>query len=232
MFLLGIIPARGGSKGIKSKNIALLNGKPLISYTINAALKCKKINHLLVSTDSPEIASLVEKHNIKCPNLRPPNLATDESPSIDFIKYELIQFENLSDQVVDAVILLQPTTPLRADLDISNSINIFEKSEQQSLISVINCDSAHPYVMYQAKGMHLTSYVEGVTPMRRQDFPPLYMRNGAIYIATRDLIMKSNRLVCDSPAYYIMPRERSINIDEPFDLALADFLIKYYEKQT
>ena len=226
MFILGIITARGGSKGIKDKNIKPLKGKPLIAYAIKNALNNPEVNDLIVSTDSLKIKECAEQHGAKINRLRPDFLSNDTAKSLDVIRYEVETYEQEKNKKIDAIILLQPTSPLRTDNDVKEAISIFQESNASSLISVCDASNTHPFVMYKEEQNRLTPLMGDKHGQRRQDFPNVYARNGAIYIACRDLIMEQNRLICDHPAFYVMPRERSINIDEPLDLKLAEFFME------
>lgn len=226
VYILGIIPARGGSKGIPNKNIYPLNGKPLIAHTIESANGSIRLNDCILSTDSKTIASHAADYGMICDSLRPASLATDEATTIEVVIHEITQYENKNNLNVDIVVLLQPTSPLRTSFDIDNSIDLFSFKNAESLISVYEATSIHPNIMYFLNGNVLTSCVnDGTNIKRRQDFRNVFVRNGAIYIATKSLIKNKYRLVSDNPTAYIMPRERSVNIDEPFDLYLAECLL-------
>ena len=225
-FVLGIIPARGGSKGIPHKNIKEIGGKPLIAWTIESALLSKALNHVIVSTDSAEIANVAKKYGIECKNLRPAHLSDDHAKTIDVIKYEVERFEKQSNHIVTDVFLLQTTTPLRTSDDIIKSLNIYNQSQRTSLISVYDAVSVHPSIMYIAHGNTLEPYDKTSIIQRRQDMKSVYIRNGAIYISSKEQIFEHNRLVCDTPAFYTMDRTRSVNIDETFDLELSEWLLR------
>lgn len=229
MLIICIIPARGGSKGVKEKNIAKIAGKPLLAYTIEAAKKSSQIQEIIVSTDSQKIADIATEYGIKDYGKRPSWLATDTALTVDVVKYEIESFEKRNNCQIDAVILLQPTTPLRTAEDISAALETFKRGDSKSLISVYDATHVHPEIMYRKEGSLLTPFLGKSSCRRRQNFEPIYVRNGAIYIASRSLIIDQSSLICDFPAFYLMSRERSINIDEPFDLILTEFLITRHE---
>ncbi len=227
-FVLGLIPARGGSKGIPGKNIAQVVGKPLIAYTIEAAKKSRYIDVLVLSTDSSEIAAVAEKFGLETDALRPAHLATDRAKTVDVVRYELKRLQKSWGRKIDLVVLLQPTTPLRTAQDIDEACNIFFKNRRStSLISVCDVGGVHPQVMYTKRGNHLVPFAktssEGV---RRQNFELLYARNGALYLFTPDQALRHKRLISERPLLYVMPRERSVNIDDSFDLQIAECLIQ------
>lgn len=223
-FILGIIPARGGSKGIPRKNITDICGKPLIYYTIKSAKESKYLNDVIVSTDDEEIAEISSIYGIKVRQLRPKYLAKDKTPTIKVLKYEISVYEKTFNIKITDIIILQPTTPLRTSKDIDQSLKIYIKNKGNSLISVYNAQSIHPYVMYIKKGNFLKPYVSLQDTRRRQEFPSIYVRNGVIYILTRNLLNK-NRIISSNPLFYEMPQEKSINIDDYFNLEIARLFI-------
>lgn len=231
-FTLAVITARGGSKGIPFKNIAMLRGRPLISYTIAAAIESKNIDAIILSTDSQQIADTASRYGIEACALRPMQYATDTANNTDAVIYEVDNYEKKEGVRVDVVVLLQPTAPLRTAEDIDNALELFFKSRNNSLISVYQARAAHPNIMYyQHNNETLLSVLgEGTTIVRRQEFQPVYVRNGAIYIAKRQFLAEKRSFVEEPPMPYIMPEERSINIDEPLDLEMAEWFMERNER--
>jgi len=226
---LALIPARHGSKGIIKKNIIDLCGKPLIYYTIVHALRLEKekvVVNSIVSTDSDEIAKISLSLGVQVPFIRPKTLAEDTSKSVDVILHALDYYENLN-IFFDAVILLQPTVPLRSYEDIINSINLFNKESGDSLITAYQESQLNDLIMYKKDGSFAVplkkDHNKGV---RRQNFEKIYIRNGAIYITRVDYLRKNKNVISDRPLLYEMPRDRSINIDSYKDLEAAECLIK------
>ena len=224
MNILAIIPARGGSKGIPNKNIINVSGKPLIAYTIEPALKALKlgiIQELVVSTDSTAIADVATGLGVKVPFLRPSDLATDQSKSIDLIQHALDYFA-ANNQTFDAVLLLQPTSPLRHLQDIINAIESYKQSNNDSLISVYKEEYINDLVLYHLESDGKTSkplndlHNKGI---RRQDHGHVYVRNGCIYMTSTSLI-QSGFVIGEKPLLYIMEKKQSINIDTPEDLEI------------
>ena len=231
-FILGIVTARGGSKGIPRKNIKPLHGHPLISHTIKAAIKSTVLSDCIVSTDSEEIADISRSYGAKVPFLRPKELAEDNTPSYRVLQHAVTEYQDMHNCNVDIVMLLQPTAPFRTPEDIDNSLKLFIKTpEADSLISCF-CDAAfHPRVMYTLKGNRLTPLLEGKQlPVRRQAFEKVYIRNGAIYITKKDTLMEKNTIIGDYPICYEMPFIQSINIDEVSDFSLAEVIIENKER--
>jgi CMP-N-acetylneuraminic acid synthetase len=228
--VLGIIPARGGSKGIPKKNIAPLCERPLLAYTIEAALESNLLDHVILSTDCSEIAYCAKAHGLQVDDLRPRELATDEVATIDVVRYELAQFERRHKTRAEIVVILQPTAPMRTVQDINSAINQFIADACVSMTSVYRETAIHPLVMYYARKRRLVPVLaEAILPKRRQDFPSVFVRNGALYISRRKHVLEEPTLLEESPHFYEMPWERSINIDEPFDLRLAEWLMSRNE---
>lgn len=224
--VLGVIPARGGSKGIPNKNLIPLGGKCLIQYTLDAALNAGGLIGLVVSTDSESIAAAVKQEGVAVIR-RPTELSTDTAPTHPVIQHALSVYEASTGNVVDAVMLLQPTSPLRSAADISNALRLFIDSQPaDSLISCYDGSGVHPEVVYKINGNRLQRYLfESTRPKRRQDFDPVVVRNGAIYISSKSLINSGSSLIGESPLAYLMPRSRSVNIDKQEDLLLAEFFL-------
>jgi len=224
--VLGVIPARGGSKGIPNKNIVEICGKPLINYTVEAALKSRFLTHCVVSTDSEKIASIARAAGGLVPFIRPAELSTDSALSLPVILHAL-EYMEMSERVVyDALVMLQPTTPLRSVDDIDNALELLFSPDVDSVISVVDVDAYHPLRMKRIVNGHLINYIDqGYEDMRpRQQLPPVYIRNGAVYAARRDVLIGRQSFSGNECMAYIMPSERSVNIDALNDL----FLVQYF----
>lgn len=224
MSVLGIIPARGGSKGIHRKNIKLLGNKPLIAYTIEAGKK-SKIDELIVSTDDDEIAELSKKLGVKVPFLRPKGLSNDFSNSIDVAIHGLNEMEKITNSFFDYVIYLQPTTPFRNSRDINNCLDIINENKNiNSVISVVSVGSYHPARMkYIEKNLLIDpDFCETKENQNRQELIPMFIRNGAIYLTKRETLLSRSFKGVSSYAYE-MPHLRSINIDTHHDLDYASW---------
>ncbi len=222
MSLLAIIPARGGSKGIPRKNIKMLAGKPLIGWTIDVAKQVKNIDRVVVSTEDAEIASIASQLGADVPFLRPINLSDDATPSIAPVLYTL-------EQLVDYewVMLLQPTSPLRSVTDIENLLALCKKHEAPAAVSVCEV-SQHPSWMYQRSSAgYLHPLVsEHLRIDNRQSLPPVYVLNGSIYLARTEWLRKQQKFVSSDTLGYVMPPERSADIDTPFDWLWVEYLIE------
>jgi CMP-N-acetylneuraminic acid synthetase len=228
--ILGVIPARGGSKGIPGKNLYEISGKPLIQYTIEACKKSKLLTEFIISTDSEEIASFCQSIGCNSPFVRPANLSTDKALSLPVMLHALDFMERSIEDKYDIVVMLQPTTPLRSHKDIDNAIRILFDERADSVISVTEVGGHHPLRMKRIVNGRLINYIDqGVEDMRpRQELPPVYIRNGAIYAANRDVLVENNSFSGNNCHAYNMPPERSINIDTFDDLTLAKEYINNY----
>ena len=228
MKTLAIIPARGGSKGIPRKNIALLNDKPLISYTINAAIGAENITDIVVSTDDIEIANISKKLGALVPFQRPLNLATDKAESAPVVDHALRFMEKMMGYKYDSILMLQPTSPLRTSKHIDDSIILYNSRECDSLVSIVSVGGNHPLRMKLLDGESLINYVDQSfwNMLPRQSLPNVYIRNGSIYLISREAFIKSKQLIGENCLGYVMNDEESVNIDSRIDLILADILLK------
>ena len=225
--MLAIIPARKGSKGLKKKNIHKIYNKPLIAFTIEEALKTKKIDEIIVSTDCEEIAEIAKKYGATVPFLRPKRLAKDSSDSIDVYKYTIKELEKKNKKIYNNFISLLPTCPLRNYKDINNAINIFFKKKADSVISVT--EAAYPIewnLSISNNGNLKKIFKHSNNTKNRQKFKTLYIPNGGIYIFSKAKIFNNKEFYFKKTYSYIMPKERSIDIDDKFDLDLAKIIIK------
>ena len=227
--ILAVIPARGGSKGVPRKNIRMVHDKPLIAWTIEAALRTTdKFCDIIISTDDPEIASVAKDYGASVPFLRSSTLSGDKVPMIDVLRHAVQHHEHMYGYNLDWVCLLQPTVPMRTTEDIRAAIKIAETTEADSVISVVQVQSTHPNLMKKIKNGSLVSFaIEEKEGTRRQDYKPdAYMRNGAIYLTRRDTIIKHSSIWGKAIHPFIMPENRSVNIDSPIDLKLCEVMMK------
>lgn len=228
MRVLAVIPARGGSKGVHRKNLALLDGHPLIVFTIAAAFAAGDvISEVLVSTDDDEIAVVAREAGASVPFTRPAELASDTARSSDVIRHAVEFVEARDNQQVDWVLTLQPTAPLRGADDIVAAVELAASDPHcDSVISVVEVVDSHPVFIKKLVDGYIEPFcVEEVEGIRRQDVdPPAYKRNGAIYL-TRRSVLESGELRGRRQRAYVMPPERSVNIDAPLDLVVAETLL-------
>jgi CMP-N,N'-diacetyllegionaminic acid synthase len=223
--VLALIPARGGSKGIPGKNIADLAGKPLIAWTIEAARACPSVDSIVLSTDDLAIAEVAARFGCQVPFMRPPELATDEASSMDVVYHALEQLPDF-----DVVLLLQPTSPLRTSADIEACL--VRLKDAPAVVSVRPSED-HPYLTFEINdGGNLTPYAKPSTgqSLRRQDLPSAWCLNGAIYAADVGWLKSQRSFISSETIACQMPSERSIDIDNPADLRLADELLRLSHK--
>lgn len=220
--ILAVIPARGGSKGIPHKNIVDFCGKPLISYTIEAALNSKYIDYVMVSTDDEEIAKISIEYGAKIPFMRPPELATDTSKTIDSLIYTIQILQELGKNY-DTLVLLQPTQPLRTSSDIDNAIEKYEENGKKALVSVCEVDD-HPILIRTIKNNKLIPLLNVSSTIRRQDMIPFYKVNGCIYINEICKLSEDTSLN-DNTIPFLMSKTHSVDIDERLDLVVAEYYL-------
>lgn len=223
--VLGFIPARAGSKGVPGKNIRPLAGKPLIVYTIEAARKSGVFDCLLVSTDGDEIAQIARQAGADVPFLRPAVLATDTARGIDVLRHAVSWLEERGIRY-DCVMILQPTSPLRAPEDITNALDLLIERSADAIVSVCEVDH-HPWWCntLPADGC-MKDFLRPGIPSNRQELPRYYRLNGAIYLARWDFIRKGDSWYGPGTYAYVMPRERSVDIDEEIDFLLSGLIMK------
>ncbi len=223
---IAIIPARSGSKGLKNKNIKLLLGRPLIAYSIDAAIDSGVFDTVMVSTDSEEYAKIAREYGADVPFLRSPELAGDKSDSWDVVR-EVLRRYSEKGNIYDYAVLLQPTSPLRKPEDIQNAFSMIQDGTANSVVSVTELD--HP--MQWCFRLGDSGYINDLAKSpyihcRRQDLEPYYRLNGAIYIVNATKIEDENySFYADLCRSYVMPRERSVDIDTEFDFKYASLLL-------
>lgn len=222
--IIAIIPARGGSKGVEKKNIRLLGDKPLIHYTIHAALKSKYINDIFVSTDDDEIMKVALAEGATAIK-RPKKISEDDSPTIDAILHILDRY-TLQESEPEIILLLQPTSPFRTVSDIDNALELFLTGNCDSVISVTEANHS-PYWYMEMKGDFLEPLFDQESlKLRRQDLPRTYLPNGAIYIASSRTLKNTHSFYNPKTKPYIMSAENSLDIDSELDLLFAEALMK------
>lgn len=227
--VLAVIPARGGSKGVPRKNIRMVGGKPLIAYTIDAALAVKnRLHRLIVSTDDAEIAAMAQDYGAEVPFMRPVELGGDKVPMVPVLKHAIQTIEELDGIKLEWVLLLQPTCPFRAPEDILAALELAAAGGCDSVISVVRVLAHHPILMKKIENDRLLPFmIEEIEGTRRQDYnPPAYMRNGSIYLTRRDNLLNNNSIWGKVIRPYIMPEERSVNVDSEMDMKLVEFMLQ------
>jgi len=230
MEILGLIPARSGSKGIPRKNIVQLGGRPLIAYTCEAARGSRRITRIILSTDDKEIAAIGLAWGAEAPFLRPVELAQDEIPMLDVVQHTLTWLKAVQDYEPDLIVLLQPTSPFRKAEHIDAAVNLLLESDADSVVSVVEVPHQfNPISVMKIENGRLIPFLpaEGVRVQRRQDKPRVYARNGPAILVTRlSVVERTGSLYGESIIPYVMEGFESIDIDEPTDIQLAEFLLR------
>lgn len=223
---LALIPARAGSKGIPGKNIQPVAGHPLIHWTIDAAQQAQGLDRIIVSTDDVRIAEIAQRSGAEVPFLRPAELATDNISNIWATLHALRWLESQEGYVPDCVVLLQPTSPLRSSEDIDEPLKMLSEPGVPAVLSVSPV-LQHPYLMRQIApdGTLNTFSPESYPVGRRQDFPPVYVQNGAVYTIRTSALLQHKTYEPQGTRAYVMPTNRSLDIDSWQELRLADLIL-------
>lgn len=229
MKILGIIPARGGSKGIPQKNMRKILGKPMIQYSFESAKK-SKINKIIVTTDNKKIAKFAESHRIEIPFMRPKNLAKDSTKTFDVVRHSLDALLKIQNYKPDIVIILQPTSPLRTAKMIDNSIDLLKNGNSTSVISVSKVKT-HPASSFFYEKKFLKPFRKDFKKFdRRQQYVPLYFPTGAIYTTWNKTIKQYGSIYGPRIKPLIVDHELSIDIDTKFDMFLTEMILSNWKK--
>jgi len=225
--VLGVIPARGGSKTIPHKNIAKLAGRPLLAYTCDAALASKRLTRVVLSTDDPFIAEIGRQCGVEVPFLRPANLAQDDTPMLGVLQHALSVLRETEGYQPDAVVLLQPTSPLRRAEHVDAAVEMLLKKDVDSVVSVVEVPHQfNPASLLRLEDDRLVPFLQGPIVLRRQEKPCAWARNGPAVLAVRtEVLLNKNSLYGDDSVPFVMDAEDSIDIDSPLDLEFAEFLL-------
>jgi len=234
MNVVAIITARGGSKGLPRKNVLPLAGKPLIAWTISAALQSKCFTRIIVSTDDEEIAQVAREWGAEVPFMRPSELAEDDSSHVDVVENAVRWMEDTEKEFPDYIMLLQPTSPLRAAEDINGAIDMSQANDAIAVVSVSEAVN-HPYLTKRISyDGTLADYVSNASSdLRRQVLPPAYALNGAIYLIRRNAFLEYRILWPTGTYAYVMPPERSIDIDTSWEFHVAELIMReMYDRES
>lgn len=224
--MIALIPARGGSKGVPGKNIRYLDGMPLLAHTIGVAHKSAKIDRIILSTDSKEIAEIGIECGAEVPFMRPSELAQDDSLDIDNSIYTIERLNKEFDGYYDRFVTLQPTSPLRTSEDIDNAINIFVEHNADAVVSVCEVPYCPEWLQKIDKNGNLTEWLDTEIALEnRQKLETAYVPNGAVYVLKLATLKAKRTYYTDKTYPYVMPPERSIDIDTYFDFELAEFIM-------
>jgi CMP-N,N'-diacetyllegionaminic acid synthase len=228
---LAIIPARSGSKGLKDKNIKLLNGKPLLAYTIEAAKKSGLCDEIMVSTDSREYADIAKKWGANVPFLRSDELSNDTASSWDVVKDVIERYRILGTEF-DTVALLQPTSPLRTSNDIVKGYKVLKEKAANFVVGVCEMDHSPLWSNTLPENLSMENFIRpDVVEMPRQSIPIYYRINGALYIVKVDYLMRTPDIYGDRSFASVMRKQNSIDIDDQLDFTIAEVLISERSKK-
>jgi len=224
MKILAIIPARSGSKGLKNKNIKEFAGRPLIAHTIGATLKSKNLAKVMVSTDSEDYACIARENGAEVPFLRSQITASDTAKTKSAV-IEVLDHYKKNGETYSHVMILQPTSPLRSTDDIDESIELMKRKNAKVIIGV--CRDKHPPIWSNTlpQDFCMNNFIDESNALRRQEYDEYYRINGAIYLSEIKYYIDNESLFRDETFAYVMPEERSIDIDTIFDFKIAEFLM-------
>jgi len=211
-----IIPVRGGSKGIPGKNLYKLGNETILERAIRQAKSCSHIDQVIVSTDDPQMYEISKKHGVNAPGLRPDSLATSNAKTIDVI-FHLLNELKIKDSYI---LLLQVTSPLRNNEDFENIFKLITENKADSVVSVTAHDDPHPYKIQKIENGYLKSFLGYESMVPRQELPKVYRLNGAFYLTDTNTLLSKKSFFTDKTMPYLMPEERSINLDTKMDLLL------------
>ncbi len=222
---LAIITARSGSKGIKDKNIRLLNGKPLMAYTIESARKSQFIDEVMVSTDSEVYAAIAKEYGAEVPFLRSRETSTDTASSKDVI-LEVLSEYNKRGKRYDQFVMLQPTSPLRTEQNIDRAFQLYWEKKADSVVSVCECEHSPLLSNTLPADCNMFGFIESENNVRRQDLKTYYRLNGAIYISKVSTFLQIQTFYGKNSYAYIMEQCQSIDIDSELDFKIAELFME------
>lgn len=230
--VLGIVPARGGSKGLPGKNTKLLYGKPLIGWTIETALRSSYLDEVMVTTDSPEIAEVAKKCGASIPFLRPPELAQDSSATIDAIVHA-IDFYKQHGRNFDFICLLEPTSPLREQEDIDRPLEILMTGSADAIVGISKTIGTNPAFLVTLDTDGRLQYLDkNSRTLRRQDIPDVYFFEGTIYFSKTDILLNKKTFYHANTIGYEVPKWKSLEIDDIWDFVMVEAIMKHRAEAT
>lgn len=225
--ILGLIPTRGGSKGVEGKNIILLEGRPMLAYTIEAAQQCRRLSTVMVTTDNDQIEEVAQQYGART-NRHPPELSYDGQPTFPVIRQVVTSLRNQGEHY-DLVVTMRATSPLRTAFDINSALELMDATEADSVVSMVADETGHPMrLKYLSEDRRVIPLMPGEedSPLPRQAIPTVYRRNGAVYVTRADVILDGSLFGKDSRGF-VMPKRRSININDADDILIAAALLRY-----
>jgi CMP-N,N'-diacetyllegionaminic acid synthase len=225
VIVLGVVPARGGSKGIPQKNLAMIAGRPLLAYTADAARASRHLSRVVVSTDDEAIAAAARTLGLDVPFMRPADLAADDTPMLPVLQHAAREMARAG-SAADVVVLLQPTSPLRRASHIDDAIELLQSTGADSIVSVVEVPHQFsPVSVMRLDGGRLRPFLDGPPVTRRQDKPRVYARNGPAVLAVRTRVLEAGSLYGDDSRPLLMTAAESLDVDGPEDLARAELML-------
>ncbi len=226
---LGIVPARGGSKGLPGKNIKELCGKPLIAWSIESGLKSKYLDEVMITTDSKDIADIAKQYGASVPFLRPEFLASDTATSFDAIKHTIEFYKNEFDKEFDYIVLLEPTSPLRETSDIDIAIEQLFNSNADSIVGICRTEDQNPaFLVFKNEKDFISGYENhDMKVLRRQDIKDVYFFEGTIYISKTDVLLNKKTFYHENTIGYVVPKYKSLEIDDIDDFIMVEAIMKH-----
>ncbi len=223
---VAIIPARGGSVGIPRKNVRELCGKPLIYWTIAAAKQSDRVTRLIVSTDDDEIAAAARRYGAEVPFMRPPELATSDAKAVDVWHHALNWLREHGEPAEESV-WLHPTSPLREPRDINTAVDLLREKKADSVVSVCECEHPPLYANTLPEDLCMRDFIrEDIKNANRQELPVYYRLNGSVYVIDVEYFSRSGYIIGENTYAYIMPKTRSVDIDDEIDFLLAETILR------
>lgn len=226
---LSIITARGGSKGLPGKNIKQLCGKPLIAWSIEAGLKSKYIDEVMVTTDDEAIAKVSKAYGANIPFLRPTHLASDTATSVDAIEHTIYYYKNELKKEFDYIVLLEPTSPLREVADIDNAIETLFQVDADAIVSVCKTEDQNPaFLILRDENGFIEGYEnKDMKVTRRQDIKDVYFFEGTIYISKIDTLIHRKTFYHEKTVTYEVPKYKALEIDDMDDFIMVEAMMKH-----
>jgi CMP-N,N'-diacetyllegionaminic acid synthase len=219
-----VIPARGGSKGLPGKNIKMFCGKPLIAHTIEQAKQSKYIDRIIVSTEAEEIAQISLEYGAEVPFMRPMELAGDSSSTVDVLLHAINWLEDVDQYAFDILLLLHTTTPLRSVEDINEIISLMVEENADNVFSVAEAHRNPYFNMVEEGSDGFVRLVKEGSFSTRQAAPKVYDMNAAIYVWWKNVLRDEKKIFFKKTKIYVMPKERSMDIDDDLDFRIAEFI--------
>ena len=231
--ILGLVPARGGSKGVPGKNLRRVRGKPLVAHAVECGLRCPSLHHVMVSTDSPEIAEAARAAGADVPFIRPAELARDSSAMLPVMQHALAAAEGHYGRTVEVLVLLDPTAPLRTVEDVEGALRMLRESGGDAVVSGSRSHRSPYFNMVERSGPYVRLVREpAVQVVRRQDAPETFDLNTVVWAYTRRGLMDQGLRLPERTALYVVPEERALDLDTELDFEILDFLLARRESDT